>query len=533
MNSSNVPYIHIKTDDVKFRGITGCINSPTSRLSELCNLLLKPFMVEINSHIKDTTDFIVKFPRFSRDQLEDIILVTVDVESMYKNIKKTLGLKAVKHFCEKYPNRLNQRFTVDFIIEALTLILDDNLCHFDNKFYTQIDGTFTGTTVAPTYATLTMAYLELILVDKLCAAYSPCIVEYIAKNWLRYLDDGFIAWNKNFGDVKVFIDILNNLDDSINFTYETNDQEISYLNVRIYKGPCSLLCDIFYKDTDTREYLPFNSCHVHHVKINIPYNLCRSICTIVEDRDIMYERLYDLKTNLIKCRYPINVINSAIHKAASIEQSELRTNKIKETSESIVFVSTFNPKNPNVSSYINNAMLLINSDPVLREIFVDIKLINSKREPPSLKDLLTRSNFTMDKPVFGVKKCNKKSCKKTCPLIYETDSYNFWEVGVNFKIIGSFDCTVKECIYVLTCKGCGKYYIGKTVDFRDRMTKHRGDVSDPERRTQYVHKHIYFCGGGEFFATPFYRVKVPGLVAHLSIEDYFIRKFKPALNTLV
>ena len=56
--------------------------------------------------------------------------------------------------------------------------------------------------------------------------------------------------------------------------------------------------------------------------------------------------------------------------------------------------------------------------------FGKCKLIKSRREPPSLEDTLTRSNFTSIKPVFGDHKCNKKGCM-TCPNIYKTDSYNF------------------------------------------------------------------------------------------------------------
>ena len=32
-----------------------------------------------------------------------------------------------------------------------------------------------------------------------------------------------------------------------------------------------------------------------------------------------------------------------------------------------------------------------------------------------------------------VKKCNKKLCK-SCPLVYETDQYNFWNVNFDYKI---------------------------------------------------------------------------------------------------
>ena len=213
--TNNDSYLHFETNDLTFRGITGCPNSPTSRLSEFINILLKPFIVKIKSHVKDTTDFLSKFPRFSKGELSEIKLCTVDIISMYPSIQKTLGLKAIAFFCNTYPELLNKRFTLDFVIKGLEIVLDENLCHFDNEFFTQIKGTFTGTTVAPTYATLTMAYLEVQLESKLVDKFSPGIVSYIMNNWKRYLDDGFIAWNQNFGDFQIFVDILNSLDEKI------------------------------------------------------------------------------------------------------------------------------------------------------------------------------------------------------------------------------------------------------------------------------------------------------------------------------
>ena len=523
-------YVHIQTEDVKFRGISGGPNSPTSKLSELLSLLLKPFVSQVKSHIRDTTDFLNKFKRFSKTELNDIVLVTVDVVNMYPSIKKDLGFKALKYFCKKYPYLLHERFNIDFIIESMTIILDYNLVQFDDCYYTQISGTTTGTTVAPIYATLTMAYLETILMDKLKNTYNSGVIEYIHENWLRFLDDCFLPWNKKFGNIQIFIDILNSLDNNINFTFEMNEQKISFLNVTVYKGENNLMCDIFYKETDTKEYLPFNSCHVRHCKINVPYNLCRTVCTIVEDKNILNDRLDEVKTSLLKAKYPVKVINSAITRAKNVPQAELRTPSEKDDENVLTFVSDYNPKNPNILHYLYNCMSLLRANPTLKLIFDGVKFINSKREPPSLRSMLTHSKFS-SKPTPGVKKCNHKKCKN-CTNMYETDQYNFWRVGIIWNIYDSIDCSTKDCIYVLTCKGCAHYYIGKTVNLRNRMTKHRGDITYIDRCITKVHRHIDECGKGEFFVTPFYKVKTQGLTAHLSIESYFIRKFQPLLNTM-
>ena len=78
----------------------------------------------------------------------------------------------------------------------------------ETVYYSQVSGTYTGTTVAPTYANLTLAYLEFILEGKLKDIYSEDQCNYIIKNWKRYLDDGFLPWKKSYGDIKVFIDVF-------------------------------------------------------------------------------------------------------------------------------------------------------------------------------------------------------------------------------------------------------------------------------------------------------------------------------------
>ncbi|CAG2202520.1 unnamed protein product [Mytilus edulis] len=91
---------------------------------------------------------------------EDAILVSFDVTSLYTNIPHKLGLDAVKFWLESYRHIIDQRFSNNFLLEGLKIILDNNTFFFDGKYYLQISGTAMGTKVAPTYATLVMGFLE-------------------------------------------------------------------------------------------------------------------------------------------------------------------------------------------------------------------------------------------------------------------------------------------------------------------------------------------------------------------------------------
>jgi hypothetical protein len=104
--------------------------------------------------------------------------------------------------------------------------------------------------------------------------------------------------------------MLNNMEPNLNFTCEQSDVGLSFLNLFIYKENKTIKSDIFYKDTDSHEYMPFRSCHPRHIKINIPGNLARMICTIVDDPVRKAHRLQELRQWLRAGGYPRRLVNS-------------------------------------------------------------------------------------------------------------------------------------------------------------------------------------------------------------------------------
>ena len=62
--------------------------------------------------------------------------------------------------------------------------------------------------------------------------------------------------------------------------------------------------DIFYKKADARRCVPFNSCHPKQCKNNIHFTLTKSICTIVEKREVRKKPLGELQKVLYSQEYP-------------------------------------------------------------------------------------------------------------------------------------------------------------------------------------------------------------------------------------
>jgi len=352
-------------------------------------------------------------------------------------------------------------------------------------------------------------------------------------NWKRYLDDGFIIWRWNAEKLNQFKTILNSLDVNITFTMEVSNEQISFLDVLIIKREEKIYTDIYYKPTDSHQYLNFSSCHPRAVKRAIPYNLARRICVICSDLSTRLNRLEELKTILSKQGYPVSLINDGISNALKLNRSLLLQTKHKSKSDSdsiIPFVHTYNPKNTNVLPVLSHTNSILQNDEKTKDIFRDNKFINSRRQSKNLKHILCPSKFITRQEIPMVKRCKDSRCG-TCEVLLEGCEYNF--NGTIFKIQTSMTCSTQNVIYVLTCMGCNQFYIGETGNtLRERTRIHKEQICHPQYRKIRVSGHIDTCGKRKFKIFPFYKVRCDDSILRRCKERFFIDKFHPTLNNL-
>jgi hypothetical protein len=88
------------------------------------------------------------------------------------------------------------------------------------------------------------------------------------------------------------------MDANLKFTMEHRKSSIPFLDVSVIKKEEKIITDVFYKRTDTHQYLHFSSSHPRHTKRAIPYNLARRICTIVSEDLTREQRLEELRIKL-------------------------------------------------------------------------------------------------------------------------------------------------------------------------------------------------------------------------------------------
>ena len=124
------------------------------------------------------------------------------------------------------------------------------------------------------------------------------------------MDDGFALWPKN-ANIDVFRELLNELHPLLKFIVEKgkNSREknfntfkpvLNFLDVSITLHQNGRLeTDIFYKETNSHDYLNYFSQHPKHTKQSVPYNLVKRIIVFVSNEEKLYERLSELKTWLL------------------------------------------------------------------------------------------------------------------------------------------------------------------------------------------------------------------------------------------
>jgi hypothetical protein len=500
--------------DLPSRPIVNNIQSPTSHLSHFLDKILSPFVSAIPSHIKDSFDLLEKLPTSNQ---EKNTFVNLDVVSLYTVIPKSFGLDAVTYFLLNFPSLLCPRFSVSFILDALNIVLSNNVFYFQKKFYLQKIGTAMGTKVAPKYATMVLAYMEKQVEEQCKNRMGLLKTNAIFSKYWRYLDDILVITNLAKKDIETFLEIMCSFHASFKFTHSLSTKSTHFLDIFIYTNDDVFHTDIYYKPTDSFQYLHFYSSHPRHIKRNIPYCLAQRISRIVSENRVRENRLQELKSKLLELKYPAGLIDDAIKKV-----NASYTNKLEpKTQNNRVFHSfDFHPNNLSLfHQHIAPAVDHLNAHSLQH---CPVKVTPCLRQPPNILRALSHYED------FKVSKCGRPRCK-TCPDIIEVKK-DITLNNVAISLNANMNCESKNLVYVLVCVKCKQIYIGETeLSLAVRNTLHRQHVRRPEYTILKASKHMQSCGEGYKIA-PIFKIKVNSSYVRSKMEFYFRSKLKPTLN---
>ena len=181
-------------------------------------------MKSLPAYLKDTGQFLEEISNIQVHK--NTWLITVDVKSLYTNIPNDEGIQACYEAWRRQELTDPQHPPAETLRHLLELVLKLNTFEFNEKYYLQIFGTAMGSKLAPAYANTFMGRLEAAILDS-----SPTKPTY----YRRFIDDIFMIWPHSEEELDKFITHMNNQNKSIQFTYEKNLTEITFLDVIVSK----------------------------------------------------------------------------------------------------------------------------------------------------------------------------------------------------------------------------------------------------------------------------------------------------------
>ena len=499
LHSEQTEYVEMSMPKtLKGRPICGGPNAVTQGASKLLDKILSPLVPHLKSYIKDEWDFVRTFPKKVEGSYK---LLSCDVVSLYPSIPIDLGLEALEYWIDRLACKIDRRFTKEFILKFAEFVLRNNYFDFEGKMYHQIIGTAMGSIFAPPYSQLTIGFLEetklfpLLLPSKFDAETCAKIIDY----FFRFMDDGTTLFPSDV-DEEVFLELLNSMHPAIRYTIEKAKrvlvkgvlvQMLVFLSILIFLDENgNIWTDVYYKDTNTHDYLHYESHHPNHIKKNIPHSLAKRIIILTTKEESMRKNLADLRKWLQDCGYPSKIIEHGFYTASLQGPAPPKSEKV------IPVISTY------YSNYTNEHLSIVakqlignSSNKRVKEAFQNVKFVQALKQPPNLLRTLSNSRFITDtqKQKVGVWKCADNKCE-ICRWYLQEGPTITMANGTIWEIRSSPNCHSLNVIYFLVCAFCKKESkIGKTDHLRNRTNNHKTGCRHGTQSDDFD-DHVYICG---------------------------------------
>lgn len=481
---------------LKLRPIVSCSGGPTAGASHYLNSLLQTHARAAGSYVENSIEVVnhlrdLRVPR-------DALLVSLDIESLYTNISHRSAIIAFSRRFKDHP-----KFVL--LLDLLKFVLGNNVFQFDGRFFRQTCGIAMGTPLAPALATIVIADLEERYL--LESTLTPT-------TWLRYIDDIFAVWTHGRDALQSFIDGLNRREARIHFTWQSSFVSAVFLDLRIYK-PADiayterLATSIYYKLTNTFSYALGNSYIARHTLRGIAIGETVRALRNCDTRKKFELARSQLLLHFRRRRYPL----SALRAVKGIDFSErplyLEKRQGKRIERPLPLNTLYYPFNRPLGTILRQAWDRVYRDPFLSQAlptppFPAFKnhptlgaLFSHKRkrfdsvpEQPTLhrergipfahlrfnrprrkQDL---NKLQMPKMLRSAdRSCSNKKCL-ACPLLLHPNYVASKTRDTTHPVTHNLRCTTMGVVYLLTCRRCGKQYVGQTAkSIRERLARHR------------------------------------------------------------
>ncbi|XP_045477895.1 uncharacterized protein LOC123683043 [Harmonia axyridis] len=319
-----LPKIH--KENIPLRPIVSSRNSPCHSLAKFLLKIISPLRGHTTAMVKNTEHFIETMR--TQEILNQDTMVKRHVSSLFTNVPTDQTLEIVRKKLEE-DQTLAERTTlsINAIMDMLSVCIKTTYFQVDNIFYQQEFGMAMGSPLSPVLADIYMEDFE-----------GRALDQYVLKPklWRRYVDDTFVIWPHGKETITGFLEHLNNIEESIKFTMEIEENEqLPFLDVLIHKQEGIPRTTIYRKPTNTGQYLHFESNHNLNTKFGVArclYDRATQVCSSLNDKNEEFDKITEI---LEKNGYPKRILEIA---RTPRENTEPRPETKTESTETITTV---------------------------------------------------------------------------------------------------------------------------------------------------------------------------------------------------
>lgn len=269
----------------------------------------------------------------------------------------------------------------------------------------------------PNYAYLFVGYVE----HQIREQYTG----FISQLHKKYIADIVGAASCKREELESFIDFVSNFHPAFQSTSSITEIKLPSLDINLRISDDRIQPSVFYKGTDTHNYLHFSSAfHPDHCKCAIPYSQFLRLGRLCSDDDDFHVSSWKMITFFSQRGYPISLLENDLRRIATIRCPDaLRpSQKNNTTDDRAPLVLTYHPFNTQIKRCLPRNFRILSTDQQTQKIFPHPLFVAYKRDI-SLRNMLVHSADNSSIGQSGSRGCEPPRCHN-CRYISPHTSLN-------------------------------------------------------------------------------------------------------------
>ena len=145
-------------------------------------------------------------------------------------------------------------------------------------------------------------------------------------------------------DLENLISFVCNFHPALQFEYQLSSSYLSLQDIKLQITDNHITTSIFYKETESHNYLHNDSSHNPKCITSIPFSALLRLWRLCSDDEDFKTKANEMSTFFSNCNYSPNTIQSAINRISKISQAEaLQPRPKQSTTKRTPLVLTYHP----------------------------------------------------------------------------------------------------------------------------------------------------------------------------------------------